>query len=171
MGDEVTQFIADGLVFLIVAIAAVALLFGVPNKQKFEVYSRMLVAGLTAYLIAKLLAAVWQPSTERPFETLGVDPGASYLNNPGFPSDHSLFVWVIVYAVWFAVPRKWLVLSLAVMALLVVAAVIGAVRLYFGAISVLGVVANLVWVVFDLFILSVVVQAARYRGPQREGER
>ena len=119
MGDEVTQFIADGLVFLIVAIAAVALLFGVPNKQKFEVYSRMLVAGLTAYLIAKLLAAVWQPSTERPFETLRVDPGASYLNNPGFPSDHSLFVWVIVYAVWFAVPRKWLVLSLAVMALLV----------------------------------------------------
>ena len=59
--------------------------------------------------------------------------------------------------------------QLIVMAFLVVAAVIGAVRLYLGALSVLGVVANLVWVVFDLFILGVVVRAARYRGPQTEG--
>ncbi|EYT61720.1 cellulose synthase [Dietzia sp. UCD-THP] len=59
--------------------------------------------------------------------------------------------------------------QLIVMAFLVVAAVIGVVRLYLGAISVLGVTANLVWVVFDLFILSVVIRAARYRGPDREG--
>lgn len=119
MGEWLIQFIADGLVFLIVALAGVALLFGVPNRQKFEVYARILVAGLTAYLLAKLLAATWQPSVERPFETLGVDPGASYLNNPGFPSDHSLFVWAIVYAVIFAVRRKWLAALLVTMALLV----------------------------------------------------
>lgn len=61
--------------------------------------------------------------------------------------------------------------QLLVMALLVVAAVIGTVRLFLGDISVLGVTANLVWVVFDLFILSVVIQAARYRGPESEGDR
>ncbi|KSZ59294.1 cellulose synthase [Rhodococcus pyridinivorans KG-16] len=61
--------------------------------------------------------------------------------------------------------------QLLVMALLVVAAVIGAVRLFLGAISVLGVTANLVWVVFDLLILSVVIGAARYRGPENEGVR
>ncbi|EFV90920.1 cellulose synthase catalytic subunit [Dietzia cinnamea P4] len=97
-------------------------------------------------------------------------------------------VWTAVRNVWFGKPLDFAVTpktrqgedtvpwylfrpQLAVMLLLVVAAVIGVVRLYFGAISVLGVVANLVWVVFDLFILSVVVQAARYRGPQTEGER
>ncbi|MCT7292787.1 MULTISPECIES: glycosyltransferase [Rhodococcus] len=61
--------------------------------------------------------------------------------------------------------------QLLVMALLVVAAVVGAVRLFLGDISVLGVTANLVWVVFDLLILSVVIGAARYRGPENEGVR
>ncbi len=61
--------------------------------------------------------------------------------------------------------------QLLVMALLVVAAVVGTVRLFLGDISVLGVTANLVWVVFDLLILSVVIGAARYRGPESEGDR
>ena len=61
--------------------------------------------------------------------------------------------------------------QLLVMLLLVVAAVVGAVRLFLGDISVLGVTANLVWVVFDLLILSVVIGAARYRGPENEGVR
>lgn len=63
---------------------------------------------------------------------------------------------------------RWQLLATA---LLVVAAVVGTVRLFFGAISVLGVTANLVWVVFDLLILSVVVQAARYRGSETGGDR
>ncbi|MBB1016634.1 glycosyltransferase, partial [Dietzia schimae] len=95
-------------------------------------------------------------------------------------------VWTAVRNVWFGKPLDFAVTpktrqgqdatpwhlfrwQLVVMAALVVAAVIGAVRLALGAHSVLGVVANLVWVVFDLFILSVVFQAARYRGPQTEG--
>lgn len=60
--------------------------------------------------------------------------------------------------------------QLIAMALLVVASVIGIVQLYRGAVSVLGVGVNLFWVVFDLVILSVVITAVRYRGPDEEGQ-
>lgn len=117
--DSFIQLIADGLVVPLVVIATAALLIYVPNAQKFTVYSRMLVAGLTSYLVAKLMALLWQPSTERPFELLGVEPGASYLENPGFPSDHALFVWVIVFALWYGTRKPWLVVGAAVVATLV----------------------------------------------------
>jgi len=115
----VVQIIADTLVLPLVAIATIALLVCVPNVKKFSVYSRMLLAGLTSYLIAKLMATAWQPNSERPFETMGLEPGVSYLDNPGFPSDHALFVWVIFFAVWFGVRNPWLVGLCAVVAALV----------------------------------------------------
>ncbi len=65
-------------------------------------------------------------------------------------------------------PVRW---QLGAMGMLVVASVIGLVQLYFGAISVLGVGVNLFWVLFDLVILSVVIKAVRYRGPDSEGVR
>lgn len=68
-----------------------------------------------------------------------------------------------------ATPWHLVTWQLAAMAMLVVASVIGIVRLYFGAISVLGVGVNLFWVLFDLLILSVVIQAVRYRGYRSEG--
>lgn len=117
--NVVVQLLADGLVIPLVGIAVVSLLWLVPNRDKFTVYSRMLLAGLTAYFVAKLMALAWQPSTERPFELLGVHPGASYLSNPGFPSDHTLFVWVIVFAVWYGTRRTWLVVLLMLLAGLV----------------------------------------------------
>lgn len=117
--DVVVQIIADTLVLPLVLVAAFMLLVCVPNSQKFAVYSRMLLAGLTSYLVAKLMATAWQPHLQRPFETLGLEPGASYLDNPGFPSDHALFVWVIVFAVWFGVRRPWFVILCATLALLV----------------------------------------------------
>ena len=62
--------------------------------------------------------------------------------------------------------------QLAVMAVLVVAAVVGTVRMAVADASVLGTVTNLVWVAFDLAVLGVVVQAVRYRGPEpTEGAR
>ena len=119
MSNLFVQLIADWMVFAIVAIAGVALLIGVPHKHKIAIYSRILIAGLAAYWLAKVMAAVYQPSQLRPFELMGVQAGASYLNNPGFPSDHSLFVWAIVYAVWYARPSRWLVGLLIVLALMV----------------------------------------------------
>lgn len=121
--DMTTNFVvvlADGMVFPIVLAAAAALLYYVPNAQKITVYSRMLVAGLTSYMVAKFMSMAYQPSTMRPFELAGVEPGASFLNNPGFPSDHALFVWVIVLAVAYALShKKWLWGTLAVLAALV----------------------------------------------------
>lgn len=61
--------------------------------------------------------------------------------------------------------------QLAAMVLLVVASVVGIVRLWFGTISVLGVGVNLFWVMFDLVILSVVITAVRYRGTETGGHR
>lgn len=116
--EHVVQIMADGLVLPLVLTAVVSLLLCVPRSQKFTVYSRMLLAGLTAYLVAKLMALVYQPSAQRPFELLGVNPGASYLNNPGFPSDHALFVWVLVFAIWYGTRRRLLgalVMLLAIM--------------------------------------------------------
>lgn len=56
------------------------------------------------------------------------------------------------------------------MAVLVVAAVVGTGRAALGMAPWVGTVVNLCWVAYDLVVLSVVVQALRYRGYQAEGE-
>ena len=55
MSNLFVQLIADWMVFAIVAIAGVALLIGVPHKHKIAVYSRILIAGLVAYWLAKVM--------------------------------------------------------------------------------------------------------------------
>ncbi len=112
------KLLADGTIIPIVLLGAYALLFLVPRGHWFESYSRILMAGLTAYLLAKLLGAVYQPSGERPFEILGVSAGASYLNNPGFPSDHALFASVLTLAVWFETRRKGIAIAMAILVVL-----------------------------------------------------
>lgn len=102
----VVQIMADWLVIPVVLIGTYALLFKVPKNKRYEAYCRILMAGLTAFLIAKLLATLYQPTGERPFEQMGITPGASYLDNPGFPSDHALFVMAITLAVWFETRMK-----------------------------------------------------------------
>lgn len=113
------RLIADGAVVPIVLLATFALLAYVPKGRRLESYSRILVAGLTAYLLAKLVGSVYQPAEMRPFELLGVTAGASYLNNPGFPSDHALFSTFLTLAVWFETGKKKLTMVLAGLTLLV----------------------------------------------------
>jgi len=117
--QDIIRLFADGAVIPIVLIAGYLLLFKVPSGHRYEAYTRILMAGLTSYLVAKLLGSVWQPSGERPFEILGVAPGASYLNNPGFPSDHALFTAFLTLAVWFETRQKKLSILLGVLTLLV----------------------------------------------------
>ena len=119
MNDIIIRIIADGLIVPIVLIGAFALVFKVPKGKRFESYSRILLAGLTAYLIAKLAASIYQPSLDRPFELLGVSAGAAYLNNPGFPSDHALFITAITCAVWFETKMKKTSILLAILVVLV----------------------------------------------------
>jgi membrane-associated phospholipid phosphatase len=115
--QDFVTFIADGAVIPIILIAGYALLFKVPAKGRFQAYVRILMAGLTAYLIAKLIGSVYQPASERPFELLGVAAGASYLNNPGFPSDHALFTAFLTFAVWFETRQKKLTILLVILTL------------------------------------------------------
>ncbi len=117
--DTIVRIIADGAVVPIVLIGAYALLFKIPMNKKYEAYCRILLAGLTAYLVAKLLGSIYQPAVERPFEIMGATAGASYLNNPGFPSDHALFVAAITFAVWFETRSKKIAIVLAVLTFLV----------------------------------------------------
>lgn len=117
--QTIIKLLADGAIIPIIAIAGFALLFMVPRGKRFEAYVRIVMAGLTAYLIAKLLGSVYQPSGERPFEILGVMPGASYLDNPGFPSDHALFTAFLTLAVWFETRRRNITIILVVLTILV----------------------------------------------------
>lgn len=117
--DFIVRFFADGGVILVALIAAWALIFKIPKGQRYAAYCRILMAGLTAYLLAHFLAAVYQPDTLRPFQVLGINPGALYLNNPGFPSDHALFVTAITCAVWFETRLKKTTVVLAVLVVLI----------------------------------------------------
>lgn len=119
MADFIITVLADVLVIPIILLAGYALLFKVPKQKKFDVYTRVVMAGLTAYLAAKLLALVYQPGIERPFELLGAQPGASYLNNPGFPSDHALFTAFLTLAVWFGAKQRKLAMALGTLTILV----------------------------------------------------
>ena len=126
MYDILVKIIADGLVVPIVLIGAWALLFKVPTQNRFKAYSRTLMAGLTAYVFAKLIGSIYQPELQRPFELLGVEAGASFLNNPGFPSDHVLFCMALTLAVWFETRHKKVSILLAVLTLLVAVGRVGA---------------------------------------------
>lgn len=119
MPDLLIRLIADYAVFPVVLIGAYLLVFKIPKGQRYQAYCRILMAGLTAYLLAKLAATIYQPSDLRPFELLGLEAGASYLNNPGFPSDHALFVTAIALAVWFETKAKKTAIVLFVLVALV----------------------------------------------------
>ncbi len=118
-GSWLIRLMADGAVIPIVLIGAYALVFKIPKGKRLQAYARILVAGLTAYLLAKLIGSVYQPEAARPFEIVGQSAGALYLNNPGFPSDHALFVTAITWAVWFETKNRPLTLILAILTLMV----------------------------------------------------
>ncbi len=119
MNELIIRVIADGAVVPVVVLGAYALLFKVPSGQHYRAYCRILLAGLTAYTAAKLIGSVFQPELQRPFELMGAEAGASFLNNPGFPSDHVLFCTAITLAVWFETRNKWIAGTLAILTLLV----------------------------------------------------
>jgi len=117
--DTLIRLIADGAVIPVILIGIYALLYKIPAGHRYEAYCRILMAGLTAYLLAKLMATLYQPTGLRPFELMGVAPGAAYLNNPGFPSDHALLVSAITFAVWFETKSRILTTILVVLVVLV----------------------------------------------------
>jgi undecaprenyl-diphosphatase len=95
--DLFIKIIADYAVIFVVAIGAWAML-KVPKAKMYQSLARGFMVGLTALFIAKIASLLYQG--ERPFVQLGVDAKAAYLDNPGFPSDHVLLVFVITFIVW-----------------------------------------------------------------------
>ncbi len=95
--DLLIELIADLLVIPIVFIGVWAMI-RIPKAARYQRFARGMMAGLTALLFAKIASLLYQG--ERPFIELGVEPKAAYLSNPGFPSDHVLFVFAITFVVW-----------------------------------------------------------------------
>lgn len=109
------KLLADGLMIPIIVLAGFSLLWRVPHADRYDRYTRIFMAGITSYMIAKFIGVIWQPEQLRPFEKMGVDPGAAYLNNPGFPSDHALFAAFLTIAVWYGTRSRKYTLTLAIM--------------------------------------------------------
>ena len=51
----VVKLIADGLVIPVALIGVYALLKTISNDEKYQAYLRVLMAGLTAYIVAKII--------------------------------------------------------------------------------------------------------------------
>jgi membrane-associated phospholipid phosphatase len=117
IGDIIIRIMADGLVVPIVLIAAWASL-RLPRSVWWDQLSKGLLTGLIALWLAKLMSLFYQEG-ERPFMILGVHPKAAYLDNPGFPSDHVLFVFCITFVVWASTKNKSWSLTLLVLSILV----------------------------------------------------
>lgn len=118
MHELFTKLLADGLLLPIGVISIYVLFWKVPAKYRYDTYTRVVMAGITSYVAAKFIGALWQPEVMRPFEKLGVDAGASSLNNPGFPSDHALFATFLTWAVWYITRDIRLTVAMAVLTVL-----------------------------------------------------
>jgi undecaprenyl-diphosphatase len=117
--DILVRVLADGLVVPIVLIGTYILLFKIPKTERQQRYGRIIMAGLTALLAAKLVGSFWQPDAARPFIEMGVNAKAAYLDNSGFPSDHVLFCTAITLAVWFEGRQRKVALLLGTLTFLV----------------------------------------------------
>jgi len=117
--ELVIKIFADWAMIPIILLGSYALIFKIPNNRKLKSYSILIMAGLTAYLIAKIISMIYQPSEMRPFELLGTVAGASFLNNPGFPSDHTLLISALTLAVWFETKQKVITIIMAVLTITV----------------------------------------------------
>lgn len=115
--EHLIRFAADGLLLMILLIAGAAGVYYVVYKAKKtkEYTPYALMAALTALLIAKLISLVYQPNAARPYLEKGVQAGAAYIDNPGFPSDHALLATVLVIMLFALTPYKKLAVFLAVL--------------------------------------------------------
>ena len=120
--DLLVRLAADGLMIVIFLVAMATFAFVIPRKLWWYWGWRIVLAGITAYAAAKLVGYVYQPEELRPFEKLGAEPGAAFLPNPGFPSDHALFASFLTLAVWASTRKTGLVITLVVLTLIMAVA-------------------------------------------------
>ena len=102
--DILLRFIADGLLIIILVVSGGLTLWAI-RRDSSRYLPVIIMAGLSALLAGKLMSLVYQPDAARPFIEAGVAAGASYVNNPGFPSDHALLGTIAVITLWAVSPR------------------------------------------------------------------
>jgi membrane-associated phospholipid phosphatase len=112
--ELLVKLLADGLLLVLLAGGGLALFVFTSLKTKLAAYPYVIMAGLTSLLVGKLMSLVYQPSAVRPFVEQGVMPGAAYINNPGFPSDHVLLATIAALTVIVLVKKRWLSIVMVV---------------------------------------------------------
>lgn len=118
MYNVLVKILADWLMIPIVLVALYALFWKVSEPKRYDRYTRVFMAGITSYVLAKFIGNVWRPEQLRPFEQFGLHPGAAYLNNPGFPSDHALLGFFLTMAVWYCTRNRMLTVIMAILTIL-----------------------------------------------------
>lgn len=108
----IVRLLADGTLIGILLVAAPVILLSLVRRGWIAV-PIVIMAGLTSLLVGKVMSLLYQPSVARPFVELGVKPGAAYIDNPGFPSDHALLATVTVIAVYTLSRNRRLTILLA----------------------------------------------------------
>ncbi len=116
--EQLVRIAADWLLFAIIAVAGCAGAYYVVKTHNIRRFAPVaIMAALTSLYVAKLISLVYQPAAARPYIQQGVEAGASYINNPGFPSDHALLATVIVIMLAMLTPYKKLAIGLFVFVL------------------------------------------------------
>ena len=114
----VELFADKGLIAVVLLSGVVGLYWLVKEKPNLKVlFPYVLMAGLTSLLAAKLMSLL-PIQQARPFIQQGVEAGAAFIDNPGFPSDHALVATVVVMAVFVLTPYRKISYVLMVLTLL-----------------------------------------------------
>lgn len=107
--DTLVRFLADGLLLIIIAVAGLLAGYYFLLRHRELIQQKApyaIMAGLTSLLLGKLISLVYQPAVSRPYIEQGLSAGASYIDNPGFPSDHVLLGTVIVVMIFALTPFR-----------------------------------------------------------------
>lgn len=103
----IIRIFADGGLIVVLLVSAGTGIYWLvkerPSIAKLGPY--VIMAGLTSLLAGKLVSLL-PVHDVRPFIEKGVEAGAAYINNPGFPSDHALLATVVVIAVFVLTPYR-----------------------------------------------------------------
>lgn len=117
--DALIRFAADGLLVVIIMAAGVLGVWHVWRTRAIAIkVPYAVMAGLTSLLIAKLTSLVIQPNVTRPYIEKGLQAGASYIDNPGFPSDHALLATVVVVMLYALTPYRKTAMVLGVLVII-----------------------------------------------------
>lgn len=116
--EPLVRFAADIVLLLILGMSGVVIGHQLMKRNDLWKTSAILVmAGLTSLLAGKIMSMLYQPTVARPFIELGLTPGAAYIDNPGFPSDHALLATVAITAVYVLTKHKKMTLFLVTLLL------------------------------------------------------